>query len=112
MEKKRGVGRQMHNAPWTPVSLQYVSELGLGPPEALNPRNEESSAEDKPFPPRFLQQAIIFAHSPYGGLFPNSCLPSLPCVPTAQSRGALLGAMPVLLDDSRWRPDQVPWSGS
>ena len=53
------------------LTPQYDSELGLGPPEALIPRDEESSEENRPFLPRFLLQAIVFAHSPYGGLFPN-----------------------------------------
>ena len=40
-----------------------------GSPEALIPRVEESSEEDRPFRPRFLLQEIIFAHSLYRGIF-------------------------------------------
>ena len=50
---------------------QYDSELDLGSPEGLIPRDEESSEEDRPFLPRFLLQEIIFAHSPYEGVFHN-----------------------------------------
>ena len=49
------------------LTPQYDSELGVGPPEVLILQDEESSEEDKPF----LPQAIIYAHSPYGGVFPN-----------------------------------------
>ena len=51
------------------------SEVGLGSPEAVVTRDEESSEEDRPFLPRFLLQEIIFAHSPYEGFFHNQpCL--------------------------------------
>ena len=46
------------------LTPQYDSELDLGSPEALIPRDEESSEEDRPFLPRFLLQEIVFAHSP------------------------------------------------
>ena len=54
---------------------QCGSEQDLGSPEALLPRLEESCEKDRPFLPRLLLQEIIFAHSPYGGVFHNG--PSL-----------------------------------
>ena len=68
---------------WTAVTPQYDSELGLCPPEALIPRDEESSKEDRLLLPRFLLQAIVFAHSSYGRLFPNR--PSLQGNPLCRS---------------------------
>ena len=53
------------------LTPQDDSELDLGSPEALIPRDEESSEEDRPFLPRFLLQEIILAHSPYEGVFHN-----------------------------------------
>ena len=53
------------------LTPQYGSAPGLGSPETLIPRDEESSEEGRPFLSRFLLQAIVFAHSPHGGLFPN-----------------------------------------
>ena len=135
--KERGAGRQIHCATWTPV---YDSEPGLGSPETLIPRDDES---------RFLLQEIIFAHSPYEGVFHNR--PSLQgnllcrsdwlrlrgiakteCVilpvrePAAflpcsvrehlragrrtSARRSLLA--PVLLDEFSWQSGPVPWSGS
>ena len=69
--KEKGAGRQMQcvcrlDASFTP---QYGSERALGSLEVLIPRDEESSEDDRTFPPRFLQQEIIFAHSPYEGVF-------------------------------------------
>ena len=56
----------MHFAVWTAVSLRSTTANWVS-----ISRDEESSEEDMPFLPRFLLQAIIFAHSPYGGLFSN-----------------------------------------
>ena len=53
------------------LTPQYGSVLDLGSPEALIPRDEESSEEDRPFLPRFLSQEIFFVHSPYEGVFHN-----------------------------------------
>ena len=53
------------------LAPQHDSEQDLGSPEALISRDEESSEEDRPFLPRFLLQEIIFAHSPYEGVFHN-----------------------------------------
>ena len=50
---------------------EYDSEQDLGSPEALIPRGEEASEDDKPFQPRFLLQEIFHAHSPYEGVFRN-----------------------------------------
>ena len=53
--------------------------LDLGSLEALIPRDEECSEQDKP-KPRFLLQEIIFAHSPYEGFFHNwPCLHGIFC---------------------------------
>ena len=57
------------------LTPQYDSEQDLVSPEALIPRDEESSEEDRPFQPRFLLQEIVFAYSSYEGFFHN--LPSL-----------------------------------
>ena len=54
------------------LAPHYDSEQDLGSPEALILRDEESSEEDRPCPPRFLLQEIIFAHE---GVFHNQ--PSL-----------------------------------
>ena len=50
---------------------QYGSDWVLGSPEALIPRDEDSSEDDRPFLPRFLLQEIIFAHTPYEGVSHN-----------------------------------------
>ena len=126
------------------LTPQYDRELGLGPPEVLIPRTEESSEEDKPFLLRFLLQAIIFARlfpnrpSLQGNLlctsdwlrlrgisatermilpirdlaaFPHCCVcEQLKAVERSSARWPL--SAPVLLSDSRRRPDQVPWYGS
>ena len=53
------------------LAPQYDSEQDFGFPVAPFRRDEESSEEDNPFLPRFLLQEMIFAHSPYEGLFHN-----------------------------------------
>ena len=53
------------------LTPQHDSELDLGSPKALIPRDEEASEEDRPFLPRFLLQEIIFAHIPYERVFHN-----------------------------------------
>ena len=50
---------------------QYDGEWDQGSPEALVLRGEEPSEDDKPFPPQILLLEIIFAHSPYEGVFRN-----------------------------------------
>ena len=97
----------MHYAAWTPVSLRSTTANWVfGLPVALIHRDEESREEDRPSLPRFLLQALVFAHSSCGGLSPNrpslqgNLLPirdlaasPLQCVRTAQSSGALRNAM-------------------
>ena len=57
-----GANRATHCATWAPVSLRgNDSELDLGSPKTLIPRDEESSEEDRPFLPRFLLQEITHA---------------------------------------------------
>ena len=53
------------------LTPQCHSAPGLGSVETLIPRAEESSEEDRQFPPTFLLLEIIFAHSPYGRVFLN-----------------------------------------
>ena len=87
----------------TSFTPRYDSEQDLRSPEALIPRGEEPSEDDKPFPPRFLLQQIIFAHSPYEGVYPDQprlqetllCMADWPVqrVRTSQRRGAPLGAL-------------------
>ena len=54
---------------------QFGSEQDLGSPEALIPRDEESSEDDRPFLPRSLLQEIIFAHRSFttGQAFKGIC---------------------------------------
>ena len=59
---------------------QFGSEQDLESPEAFIPRDEESSEDDRPFPPRFLLQEIIFVHSPYEGVSHNR-----PCLRSRES---------------------------
>ena len=58
---------------WAAAAFCHLdpSEQDVGPPEALIPHDEECSEEDRSFFPRFLLQAVILAHSPYGGVFPS-----------------------------------------
>ena len=53
------------------LTPQYDSELGLGSPEALIPRDEEPREEDIPFDRDTCLQEILFAHSTYKRVFHN-----------------------------------------
>ena len=73
-----GANYAMEKKCWTADALcrldpsltpQYDSAPGLGSPEALISRDEESSEEGRPFLRRFLSKEIIFAHSPYEWVF-------------------------------------------
>ena len=110
----RGVG-----IPTVLVLIGAWDAVDLRSREALIPREEEFSEEDKPFQPRLLLQEITFAHSPHERVFQNwpTCrgifcddppglriryFSSVQCVRTAQSREAPLGAM-VPVDASAFR---------
>ena len=112
------------------LTPQYDSAPGLGSPETLIPRDEESSEEDRPFLPRFLLQKTISAHSPYDGVFHNrrespvpirlASLRELAAFPRcrvcehlrAVERPSARRSLPapVLLDEFRWQSDPVLWS--
>ena len=69
MEKKCWTADEL--CQWTPVSLRSTTAHRVESPETLIPRAEESSEEYRQFPPTFLLLEIIFAHSPYCGVFHN-----------------------------------------
>ena len=80
---------------------QYDSEQDHGSPKALIPRDEESSEEDGPFPPRFLLQGDYLRAQPVRRGLSQPAEPAressvqirLACAGTSQLRGAPLGAM-------------------
>ena len=108
-----------------------------------DPTHREGPGDDvTPFLPRFLQQEVIIAHSPYDDLqenllcradwlclrgiaatelaiLPTRELAACPCCsacehPSSGERPPARRSQPapVLVDGFSWQPEQVPWSGS